>query len=199
MILGKDNSSNANAQINEPGNQLAGIDLKYHINNTTSIYTQMLGEDEAGYFPSRKIFLYGISRKYYKSASIVKFNLDYYDTESDIKNYVYNHGIYKSGYRYLGSSIGADIDADSNKLKLSSIISRGKDVFKISYIDTDINKNNNPENTLNNISFSSKEIHFSYKRQYGNYSFEIISLFRDTDNKLIANKNAFIRIEYHLN
>ena len=78
----------------------------------------MIGEDEAGYFPSRKLSLFGFSY-YLNDPNSLKFNFDYIDTYSGIKNYSYNHNLYKSGLRYYRIPIGASLDADSEAIKIS--------------------------------------------------------------------------------
>ena len=48
---------------NEPGNQLAGLDARWTslwFGTPVSLYGQMIGEDEAGGFPSRYLGQFGI-------------------------------------------------------------------------------------------------------------------------------------------
>ena len=55
MLLGIDNYKAGDNQ-EEPGNQLAGIDLKYDIPsmNELSIYGQIVGEDESDICPAER-------------------------------------------------------------------------------------------------------------------------------------------------
>ncbi|MEJ2756196.1 MAG: capsule assembly Wzi family protein, partial [Gammaproteobacteria bacterium] len=63
LLLGHDNFELDDPdKISEPGNQLAGIDLRYAQpigNASVAMYTQVIGEDEAGNLPSRPILLLG--------------------------------------------------------------------------------------------------------------------------------------------
>ena len=60
MILGRDNTSENLTFEEQPGNQIAGFDISYHLNDII-FYGQLIGEDEAGLFPSRKLKLIGSS------------------------------------------------------------------------------------------------------------------------------------------
>ena len=60
----KDNIDDPNMVATDPSNQLAGVDGRLNLNQWTSIpisfYGQVIGEDEAGGLPSRKLYLAGI-------------------------------------------------------------------------------------------------------------------------------------------
>lgn len=200
MLIGRDNSTNKNEDFNEPGNQLAGIDLKYSSSNGFSYFIQMVGEDEAGYFPSRKMYLYGFSKKLIKAGNLYKFSFDFYDTETDINNYTYNHNIYKDGFRYNKSSIGANIDADSQKFKVSAeLLDDRNNQIKIGYIDAVINRNNSEYNMWGIEMFKLKELNISFIKKYHKYHFELVTLLRDSENSQIASSNVFLKFEYKLN
>ena len=118
MLLGRDNS-NANGSFEEPGNQIAGLDFKYLTNkNNLTIYGQMIGEDEAGYFPSRKFYLYGSSFDIFIKNRPLNMSINY-KIHFQVSNYTYNHPIYKDGLRYLYMPLGASIDSDSNKFSIT--------------------------------------------------------------------------------
>src|SRR5690606_25842606 len=57
-FVGNDNYGK-HGEKQDPGNQLAGIDLRYGIplgKQTLGLYTQIIGEDEAGGLPARKVY-----------------------------------------------------------------------------------------------------------------------------------------------
>lgn len=149
MLIGRDNyGKNFD---NEPGNQLAGIDVSYSLlqDKNLVIYSQIIGEDESGYLPSRTFFHVGFD--YFQFNKSRLYNLEYFDTGSKKENYVYSHGVYKSGYKYKGFPIGSAFDADSrgwvanfhkNSLKGNSL--------KIRFISGDFNYNNNQNYFLGN-------------------------------------------------
>ncbi len=64
LLLGKDNIGDAGTtEENEPGNQMAGFDARWTnlwFGTPVSLYGQMIGEDEAGGFPSRYLAQFGI-------------------------------------------------------------------------------------------------------------------------------------------
>ncbi len=136
MFIGLDNCDEGELSCddlaNEPGNQLAGIDLTYRFNLGVPLtaYMQTIGEDEAGYMPSKKAFLWGGSVHTFLFESPLQINLETLETTVDGDgnvegqpfdgfNVLYEHGtIYRHGYRYMGRSMGATIDNDS---KMTSI------------------------------------------------------------------------------
>ena len=74
-------------------------------------------------------------------------SFDYYDTFSGIKNYTYNHGLYKDGLRHYKKPIGAAVDADSKELALTYKTKISDNInFKLVLSDTTINKNNSNKN-----------------------------------------------------
>ena len=157
MLLGKDNYYSEDKK-NEPGNQLAGIDFNYSFlkNANATFYSQIIGEDESGYLPSRTFYFVGINYNFGENYNN-KINIEFADTGSKIDNYVYSHGIYRSGYRHKSFPIGSSLDADSKAL----FINFSKKIDDHSYFSTrlinaDINYNANPQNYLtfkyNNLS-----------------------------------------------
>ena len=124
LFRGKDNvGDDGTTPENEPGNQMAGFDARWTtllFRSPVSFYGQMIGEDEAGGFPSRYLAQFGvenigITRKFttYRwfaevsgtSCDVVKSTVRY--------NCAYRNGIYKSGYTYEGRIIGHGLDNDA--------------------------------------------------------------------------------------
>ena len=112
----------------ESGNQLAGYDIRYNfsvINNlSTAVYTQAIGEDEAGFMPSKYTFQAGVESFYGLSGGdVLSGGLEYTDTTAgalgaEHPNVAYEHHIYQSGYRYRGRPLAATFDNDA---KVSSV------------------------------------------------------------------------------
>jgi len=124
MLFGKDNIGDAGTTPeNEPGNQLAGFDVRwtnFWFGTPVSLYGQMIGEDEAGGFPSRYLAQFGIegsgiSREQYS----FRWFAEVAGTSCDIvKSTVlygcgYRHVTYKSGYTYRSRIIGHGLDNDA--------------------------------------------------------------------------------------
>ena len=124
LFIGNDNlGDDGTTASNEPGNQLAGFDARWTtllFRSPVSFYGQMIGEDEAGGFPSRYLAQFGvenigITRKHtsYRwfaevsgtSCDVVKGTVIY--------DCAYRNGIYRSGYTYEGRIIGDGLDNDA--------------------------------------------------------------------------------------
>ena len=67
LFRGNDNRGDSGvSDINEPGNQLAGIDIRWSpawFDRSFALYGQFIGEDEAGGLPSRYLGLLGVERR----------------------------------------------------------------------------------------------------------------------------------------
>ncbi len=126
LLLGRDNRGDAGISedtSNEPGNQLAGVDLRwgYHFAGVTgSVYGQLIGEDEAGGMPSRHIGMAGVEIQTNWRETQVRLSFEtqnttvyFYDTDKTMRNTAYEHSIYQSGYRYRGRPIGSSTDNDT--------------------------------------------------------------------------------------
>lgn len=123
LVLGKDNrGSSGISEANEPGNQLGGIDWRVSLNVgiPLGIYGELIGEDEAGYLPSRHILVAGVDTVIPLPNSSLRVIAESADTTAGratggdgLFDYAYEHSIYRSGYRYRGRVIGASVDNDS--------------------------------------------------------------------------------------
>jgi hypothetical protein len=124
LAIGRGNRGDAGVQEeNEPGNQLAGVDLRWSprfLPLNAAIYGQFIGEDEAGGFPSQYLGQIGgeISGawrlvSYRAFVEYAGTSCRFYQSTANA-NCAYNNAIYPSGYRYRGRAIGhtADNDAD---------------------------------------------------------------------------------------
>ena len=130
LVLGKDNggSDGINAdKSNEPGNQLAGIDVRYNFSwgqFSNATYIQFVGEDEAGGMPSRGMLQAGLETSFLMWDTQHRLVLEAMETtlnsHSDpIYNSAYEHSIYQSGYRYRQRPLAAATDNDTRALALS--------------------------------------------------------------------------------
>ena len=118
-------------------NQLAGFDIKYDLlikDVLASFYVQEIAED-ADQSPtspfSGYIITFGSELKYQANGLLRAFIIEFTRTIADRhnsyiieglskgRNIIYEHGTYKSGYRYRGLPIGAFIDTDSKYSQIS--------------------------------------------------------------------------------
>ncbi len=127
VVIGRDNRGDEGiTEENDPSNQLFAFDMRWQSplgNGPWAVYTQVVAEDEAGGFPSRWFGqlgaeLWGSIGSGWLAGSW-RARLEYTDTlvhfwQSDpLYDTAYEHGIYETGYRFEGRSLGSSADADS--------------------------------------------------------------------------------------
>ena len=111
------------------GNQLAGIDLRWHntiLDVPFAFYAQTVGEDAVNYRPVDKAYVYGLDSSAFFNGT--RLYLEYTDTQvgcaggsSTALNCYYEHGTYNTGYRYHKRSIGSTFDNDAKAWSLGAI------------------------------------------------------------------------------
>ena len=195
MILGRDNTSENLTFEEQPGNQIAGFDISYHLNDII-FYGQLIGEDEAGLFPSRKLKLIGSSWSSERKIIPLKISIDYIDTFSGIINYSYNHSLYKDGLRYYKIPIGASIDADSKSLVTSFKTSINNTTYKVTINKIDLNKNNSPKNAWSISKQDFYQINFFINKKFGKFDVEFHYIHRNKSIEEFKKNNAFMNITY---
>ncbi|MEL6199743.1 MAG: capsule assembly Wzi family protein [Pseudomonadota bacterium] len=131
LAIGRDNAGDDDIDSsNEPGNQLAGVDLRWAPDFApfnSAFYMQMIGEDEAGGFPSRFLGQLGIEASGLVGMTSWRGFMEFAGTtcqfyeSSSRPNCGYNNGIYETGYRYRGRSIGHSADNDAEVLSLGGM------------------------------------------------------------------------------
>jgi hypothetical protein len=133
LFFGRDNRGDDGLDADdEPGNQLAGIDLRWNLAGfrlPLGVYGQFTGEDEAGGFPSRYLALGGIdasgmlgdrwSWRGFVEGAYTKCN--FYESDEAF-NCAYNHSIYQTGYRYRGRAVGHGADNDTLMLSTGLLL-----------------------------------------------------------------------------
>ena len=132
MLIGRDNEgSDGLSDATEPGNQLAGFDARWSVltgPRTLTVYGQIMGEDEAGGFPSRYLGQFGASSSFRvgDDGARLALRLEYSDTtcqfheNSRIFNCAYNNSQFPTGYRYRGLPIGHSTDNDAAQVLLGA-------------------------------------------------------------------------------
>jgi hypothetical protein len=127
MWTGNDNEQDPSQQ---PGDQLAGYDLRFSSpwrRVPFALYGQMIGEDEAGYLPSKFLGLFGLEHWGTVGAGSYRVHIEYADTACDFSRQRpqfdcgYESSIYTAGYRFRGRSIGHSIDSDSRMTSLGAL------------------------------------------------------------------------------
>ena len=121
-----DNCGDPSCKADEPGNQLGGIDFRWDLPwFNSSIYGQRVGEDEAGGLPAKSASQLGLqlnlNSTWFQGVGFVEYD----DTSTSLSfkgyNVLYNHHIYRTGYRYQGRSIGSTWDNDSTVTSVGAV------------------------------------------------------------------------------
>ena len=199
MLIGRDNNSSKLSISEEPGNQLAGFDFLYNPGKSRNlkIYGQMIGEDEAGYFPSKKMSLYGFSYSF-DDLNPTKLSIDYIDTFNGDKNSSYNHYLYRSGLRYYEIPIGASIDADSEALKLTINKKYNNFDFELSFTDIFLNKNDSLLNYWTKQSTKLNQFDLLIKYQYKKSYIDLIYTYRNHKFNNYNKNNLLFNVYFKL-
>jgi len=128
LLTGNDNDQ---ALADQPGNQLAGFDVRWSWPGgrvPLALYAQAIGEDEAGFMPSKYLGLFGAEGWGEWGTLSWRAHAEYADTACDFLSSppefgcAYTNGIYTSGYRYRGRALGHTIDADGESMGVGLLL-----------------------------------------------------------------------------
>jgi hypothetical protein len=134
MVLGHDNqTTNGTPSDEQPGNQMAGYDVRVSSPWRAlplAIYSQWIGEDEAGGLPSKFIGQLGLETWGHSRLGGWRLHAEYNDTACNFTRQnpefgcAYRNSIYPQGYAYRGRIIGSSMDNDSRMYSLSGLLNR---------------------------------------------------------------------------
>jgi Capsule assembly protein Wzi len=167
LLLGFDNTNKGGvSRSNEPGDQLAGIDFRLSRLFGTSIgfYGQFIGEDEAGGFPSRFIGQAGVDWSAFVRGYSIRVYAEYANTAAEVfnsekhYNYAYDHGIYRTGYRYRGHVIGHGADNDSILTSLGLILENSAETKWYAVLRTGTLNDGGPPDPYNSLTPTPQDI-----------------------------------------
>jgi hypothetical protein len=128
LLAGNDNDQDLSEQ---PGNQLAGFDARWTWPGgkvPLALYAQAIGEDEAGFMPSKYLGQFGAETWGDTRFGQWRAHLEYADTTCDFLadppefGCAYESGIYTDGYRYRGRAIGQAMDADGESIGFGGML-----------------------------------------------------------------------------
>ena len=135
LLLGNDNRDVNVDPDQEPGNQLAGIDLRWRLPRQIplALYMQWIGEDTRRGGPEPGDWLRqaglehwggvaGLSHRTYFEVADTQCRQGGFGFSDAEPNCGYEHSIYQSGYRYHGRSLGHGIDGDGLAYALGSTL-----------------------------------------------------------------------------
>ena len=168
----------------EPGNQLAGIDLRWRLFDAPfAIYGQLVGEDEDKFLPNCLMYQYGFEVCKNLEHSSLRLFGEYADLTSywwtndpRTRNISYGHHIYNDGYRYRGRPIGHWADQDSQILSFGGLILRDNGIgwgstFRIGQLNEDGAGANSSVSANTSTDYASVE--FFNTRQYSEFNLAV--------------------------
>jgi hypothetical protein len=135
MLAGNDNPGFDATPEDEPGNQMAGFDIRWNSplgNLPYAIYGQYIGEDESSYLPAKYLSQLGVEMwKPLANGGLLQGFLEYASTTCSANsnrgpyyNCAYNQGRFDvEGYRYKGRVIGYPSDRDAENWAAGAILS----------------------------------------------------------------------------
>jgi hypothetical protein len=137
LLAGNDNVGIDATPEDEPGNQMAGFDLRWASplgDLPYAIYSQAIGEDESGYLPAKYLMQYGLEAwKPLSEGALLLGYLEYASTTCSANsshgpyyNCAYNTGRFDAeGYRYRGRVIGYPSDRDAENYAVGGSYTTG--------------------------------------------------------------------------
>jgi hypothetical protein len=180
MLRGKDNAAvNVNPD-EEPGNQLGGIDIRWSLPRDipVALYMQWTAEDtrDTGFSLHQWIrqvgveywgSIGGLSHRSYIEIAETTARYGGLGEGSKRPNSAYNHGIFKTGYRYNGRSMGHAMDGDGLSVSLgSTLVQSAGHTWNVSLRYIEINRDGEPDSrhTLSATPQDFADVQISYER-----------------------------------
>lgn len=213
MLVGNDNAGVNVDPDDEPGNQLAGIDIRWALPRQIPLafYLQWIGEDGRNGTPMPGSWLRQGGAEVWGGIGSLRHStfFEISDTachegglgEADIKpNCAYNHGIYQTGYRYNGRVMAHGIDGDGLSYSLgSTLVQTSGHSWNVLLRYMEINRVGapNPRHTLSATPQDITDIQISHDRMTAFGTFKLgLGYSRIEDAASAATENevsAFIR------
>ena len=189
LLLGNDNRGIDATEASEPGNQLAGFDVRIvspFRSVPVAIYSQLIGEDESSYWPVKLLGQYGIEAWHTldRGARVQAF-VEYSDTACSYNRATprfgcaYTQGIFNAeGYRYRGRAIGHTADSDSESLAVgASLREAGGDRWQLLARSARLNRGDvrNPYNSVSTVAADYQSIVLGWdgERRWGRLRLDI--------------------------
>jgi hypothetical protein len=134
LLVGNDNVGIDTTAEEEPGNQMAGFDIRWNSpvgNLPYAIYSQFIGEDESSYLPAKYLGQFGLEVWHpLARGGIIQGFAEYSTTtcselasRGPYYNCAFNQGQFDSeGYRYRGRVIGHTSDRDAESYALGATL-----------------------------------------------------------------------------
>ncbi|HEU5137312.1 MAG TPA: capsule assembly Wzi family protein [Steroidobacteraceae bacterium] len=176
MLLGQDNEVTDGDVSQQPGNQMAGYDLRLRSPWKAlpiTFFTQWIGEDEAGGLPSKFLGLAGLEGWHSTGWGAVRWRAEFADTtcvftrETPEYNCAYRNAAYPQGYTYRGRIMGYSTDNDSRSRSYSGMLVRPDgSQYSLAFRDVDLNRDGGPH-TISTIPQRLRNVELRHSRVLG--------------------------------
>ena len=183
MLNGNDNQGANVDPEDEPGNQLAGFDMRWSLPREIplALYMQWTAEDTRDTGASLHQWLRQVGVEFWGGIGDAshRTHFEVGDTlarrggigeNSAVPNSAYNHSIFKTGYRYNGRSLGHSMDGDGLSFSLgSTLVQSAGHTWNVSLRHMEINRKGSPDShhTLSATPQELIDIQLSYERLTG--------------------------------
>ncbi len=177
MLAGKDNQVENGDIGDQPGNQMAGYDMRLRSPWRAlplAFYTQWIGEDEAGGLPSKFMGQLGLETWASTRLGGLRVRLEYADTTCTFTrelpefNCGYRNGLYPQGYAYRGRIIGHSLDNDSRMYSLGAILSRlDSTVLSLTLRHAQINRDGTGVHAISEVPADVDNVELRVSRVFG--------------------------------
>jgi hypothetical protein len=177
MLVGNDNQvSDGVITEEQPGNQMAGYDIRLRSpwrRLPIAIYTQWIGEDEAGGLPAKFLGQVGLETWGSMRSAAWRLRAEYTDTtcnftrQSPLFDCAYRHPIYPQGYSHRGRTIGDSMDRDSRRFALAGMLTLADgDFLSASFRRFEINRDGG-EHKVSDTPMDISRVELRYSRELG--------------------------------
>ncbi len=180
LLAGRDNQGDNVSAEDEPGNQLAGFDIRYTfdtLGRPWGFYSQWIGEDEANGLPSAYLALLGLEtwgtrlgggRSYRIFAEYSETTCSALTDSDPNFRCAYNHSIYRDGYRYRGRPIGHSMDGDGVMFSLGGLwVDASGNTWQVLGRRIEVNRSNDRRNTVSPVKQDVYTLEVSHTRDFG--------------------------------
>jgi hypothetical protein len=177
MLLGQDNEVVDGSVDDQPGNQMAGYDMRLRSPwkaLPVAFYTQWIGEDEAGGLPSKFLGLVGVEGWASTGWGGLRLRAEYADTtctftrEEPDFNCAYRNGVYPQGYAYRGRVIGHSLDNDSRMWSLGALLGRlDGSSYSLTVRSARINRDGTGDHSISTVPLTLRNVELRHSREVG--------------------------------
>jgi hypothetical protein len=173
LLIGRDNRDASLSEADEPGNQMAGYDLRMRSPWKALrllVYTQWIGEDEAGGLPSKFLGQFGAETWFSVDAGNIRMRAEYSDTACSFTRQepqldcAYRNSLYPQGYTYRGRVIGHSMDNDSRMYTFGGLLTRPNgDSVGLTVRRAELNRNGG-EHAISQVPLDVDNVELRYSR-----------------------------------